>query len=108
LIRAACIVALGPPLAGCVTVQDAADQIARDQARGYVNAEVGRRFPGVDARPITDCVIDNSSAQEIVTIAGGVALGRTEAATETVSTVLARPETIRCAAEGSLRAGLLG
>jgi hypothetical protein len=102
------MVALGLPLAGCVAVQDAADQIARDQARGYVNGEVERRFPGVNAQPITDCVIDNASAQEIVTIASGVALGRTETATETVSTVLARPETIRCAAEGSIRLGLFG
>lgn len=99
---------LALPLAGCIAVQDAADQIAREQARAYVDAEVSRRFPGVNARPITDCVIDNATAQEIVTIAGGVALGRTEAATETVSTVLTRPQTLRCAAEGSIRAGVFG
>lgn len=106
MIRAACTLAAGLALAGCVAVQDVADQVAREQARGYVNAEVAQRFPGVNAEPVTDCVIDNASAQEIVTIAGGVALGRTDAATETVSRVLARPETIRCAAEGSIRAGL--
>ena len=65
------------PLTACVGFQDVADQLARQQARQFVNAEVQQRFPGVDATPITNCVIDNASAQEIITIAGGIALGNT-------------------------------
>ncbi len=85
-------------LSACVGVQDLADQVARQQARTYVNAEVERRFPGVDATPITNCVIDNASAQEIVTIAGGIALGNSEAASSTVTMVLQRPSTLQCTA----------
>lgn len=85
-------------LAGCTMMQDTADQIARQQARGVVNAEMQARFPGANAEPLTDCVIDNASAQEILTIAGGVALGQSDAATNTISAVLQRPDTARCAA----------
>mmetsp|Transcript_1004 Transcript_1004/g.1948 ORF Transcript_1004/g.1948 Transcript_1004/m.1948 type:complete len:121 (-) Transcript_1004:2234-2596(-) len=85
-------------LSACVGFQDAADQLARQQARAYVNAEVERRFPGIDATPITNCVIDNASAQEIVTIAGGIALGDSTAASNTVGDILQRPATLQCTA----------
>lgn len=89
-------------LSACLPLQDAADQIAREQARTYVNTEIQGRFPGVNAEPITDCVINNASAQEIVAIAGGVALGDTQTASATVNTVLQRPETIRCTTSGAI------
>lgn len=97
------VLAALPFLTACVgSLQDAADQIARDQARTYVNQEVQSRFPGVNAEPITDCVINNASAQEIVSIAGGIALGNTETASNTVSTILQRPSTLQCTASGAL------
>lgn len=86
------------PLTACVGFQDVADQFAREQARQFVNAEISQRFPGVDATPITNCVIDNASAQEIVTIGGGIALGNTQAASSTVSEILQRPATLQCSA----------
>lgn len=86
------------PLTACVGFQDVADQLARQQARTFVNAEVERRFPGLDATPITNCVIDNASAQEIVTIAGGIALGNSDTASTTVSDILQRPATLQCTA----------
>lgn len=94
------------PLSACVGFQDVADQLARQQARTFVNTEVERRFPGVDATPITNCVIDNASAQEIVTIAGGIALGNTDAASGAVSDILQRPATLQCTA-GNYLDGLL-
>ena len=103
----AIILALMPVFAACVPAQDVADQIARQQARTFVNAEVERRFPGVDATPITNCVIDNASAQEILTIAGGVALGDTAGAGQTVTTILQRPQVLRCTAN-RYTAGLFG
>lgn len=97
MIRAAAFL-LPLALAACVGFQDVADQLARQQARTYIDGEVQRRFPGVDATPITNCVIDNASAQEIVTIAGGIAFGNSEAATATVNAILQRPATLQCAA----------
>lgn len=85
-------------LTACVGFQDVADQLARQQARTFVNAEVQQRFPGVDATPITNCVIDNASAQEIITIAGGIALGNADAASNTTSAILQRPATLQCTA----------
>ncbi len=106
-MRARAIILILLPLAACVPAQDAADQIARQQARTFVDGEVARRFPGVDATPITDCVIDNASAQEILTIAGGVALGNTAGAGQTVTTILQRPQVLQCAAN-RYATGLLG
>lgn len=94
----ALIVAINLPLTACVGFQDVADQLARQQARTFVNAEVESRFPGVDATPITNCVIDNASAQEIITIAGGIALGNSDAASSTVGSILQRPATLQCTA----------
>lgn len=98
MIRALALLTMLLPLTACVGFQDVADQLAREQARQFVDAEVQQRFPGVDATPITNCVIDNASAQEIITIAGGIALGNTDAASSTVSTVLQRPATLQCTA----------
>ncbi len=101
-MRALAIIAL-LTLSACVgNLQGPADQFARDQARTYVNQEVERRFPGVDATLVTDCVINNASAQEIITIAGGIALGNTQAASDTVGNILSRPSTIQCTASGAL------
>ncbi len=105
MTRSLLMLALLLPLTACVGVQDVADQLAREQARQYVNAEVQSRFPGVDATPVTNCVIDNASAQEIITIAGGFALGDTGAASNTVNTVLRRPATLQCSA-GNVFGGL--
>ncbi|MEJ6393724.1 succinate dehydrogenase [Gymnodinialimonas sp. 2305UL16-5] len=86
-------------LSACVgNVQGAADQVARDQARLVVNSEIARRAPGVDVQALTDCVIDNASASEIVTIAGGYAVGNTSAASNTITGILERRDTIRCTA----------
>lgn len=106
-MRTAILLVTTLPLTACVGVQDMADQLARQQARQYVNAEIQNRFPGMNAEPITDCVIDNASAQEIVTIAGGIALGQTEAASNTVGGILQRPATLHCTA-GSYVDGLFG
>ncbi len=102
MMRSLAIIALLATSACVGGFQDAADQIAREQARTYVNQEVERRFPGVDATLVTDCVINNASAQEIITIAGGIALGNTDAASSTVGDILSRPSTIQCTASGAL------
>lgn len=105
-LRAALLIAALLPLTACVSVQNVADQLAREQARQFVNAEVAQRFPGVNVTPISNCVINNASAQEILTIAGGTAFGDTATASTTVGTILQRPETLQCAS-GNVLEGLL-
>ncbi|MEM7724584.1 MAG: succinate dehydrogenase [Pseudomonadota bacterium] len=94
--RTALLIAAPALLMGCVAAQNAADAVAREQARTFVDAEVQRRAPGVDARPLTNCVINEASAQEIVTIAGGTAIGNEQLASQTVGAILQRPGTQQC------------
>jgi hypothetical protein len=90
------ITALFLGLGGCNVAQGAADLFARDQARTVINGVVAERFPGVNVTPVTDCVIDNASAQEIVSIARASITGVTPETTQTVIAITRRPETINC------------
>jgi len=85
-------------LAGCEAAQQAADDVARGQAKRAVNGVVAERFPGVDATPVTDCVIEAASAQEILQIAGSSATGATGEITEMVLQIAGRPEAAACIA----------
>src|SRR6056297_3425173 len=71
-------------LSGCAAANDAADAVARDRAKTVVNGVVEERFPGLDARPVTDCIIDAASAGEIIEIAGASVTGVTQSTVEQV------------------------
>lgn len=89
-------------LSGCDVASDAADQIARDQARGVVNGVVAERFPGADISPVTDCIIDAASAGEILSIARASITGVTPETTQTVLDIASRPDAITCIARNGL------
>ncbi len=86
----------------------AGDVLARDAAKGVVNNVVQTRFPGVNAAPYTDCIIDNATGSEIVTIAEAAVLGVTSNTTNLVVEIAGRPDTVRCALNNSLGLGGLG
>ena len=92
-------------LAGCDIASQAADDIARDRAKVVVNGVVTQKFPGVNATPVTDCIIDNASAGEILTIASAVATGLTPSTVNLVAEITQRPATVTCIASTGL--GLL-
>lgn len=93
----------GVLLAGCMQdLGPAGDMLARDAAKGVVNTAVQSRFPGVDARPLTDCIIDNASSGEIVQIAQGALIGPDQATTNLIVEIAERPDTVRCAVSNSL------
>jgi predicted ThiF/HesA family dinucleotide-utilizing enzyme len=96
VLLSACMNDLGP--AGGV--------IARDAAKGVVNTVVQTRFPGVNAAPFTDCIIDNASGSEIVTIAEAAVLGVTPRTTNLIVDIAGRPDTVRCAVNNSLGLGV--
>jgi len=86
--------------AGCADLQD---QLARDAAKSAVRPVLAERFPGVPLEPATDCVIDNATAGEIVSLAADAATGRPDEGTvETTLTILSRRETINCLATEGL------
>ena len=91
------------PLALAACAAPLADQVAREAARAAVNPVLAARFPGVPLEPATNCVIDNASAGEIITLArAGQAGGIGAEATQVVVDVVSRPETIQCLATDGL------
>lgn len=93
----------GTLLAGCMQdLGPAGDMLARDAAKGVVNAAVQARFPGVDARPLTDCIIDNASSSEIIQIAEAAVVGANDATNNLIVAIAQRPDTVRCTVNNSM------
>jgi hypothetical protein len=91
-------------LAGCSVGQD----VARDQAKSVVTPIVVEKFPGLPAETISNCVIDNATFKEILTLAAAAGTGSTTQATQTVVEIVSRPATIKCIAVNELPALLQG
>ena len=87
-------------LAACTPAMQ--DNLARDAAKTAVRPVLAERFPGVPLEPATDCVIDNATANEILTLAADAVTGPTASTVEIVTNIAARPETIQCLAEEGL------
>ncbi len=92
--------------ASCDSAQEAVTKGTRDTAKTVVNQVVENKFPGVNAAPITDCIIDNASVSEILTIAKASVIGIQPDTVDTVVGISKRPETAKCIAKNSLK--LLG
>lgn len=92
-------------LSACLDGATSVDDVARAGAKTVVNGIVAARFPGVDASVATDCIIDNASAAEIVTIGQAALTGTTEATTSLVLEIGQRRETVACIAEDTLGVG---
>jgi hypothetical protein len=109
-MRGAITLAFGAMLlAGCMQdIGPTGDMLARDAAKGVVNNVVQSRFPGVNAAPYTDCIIDNASSAEILEIGRAALIGTTPATTNLVVEIASRPDTVRCALNNSLGLGVLG
>lgn len=89
-------------LSACAAANDAADALARAQAKSVVRTVVAERFPGVDPAPVTDCIIGAASAGEIVRIASASVAGVTSATAEEVLEIAQRPEAITCYTRNSI------
>jgi len=92
-------------LSACDYASQSADQLARQQAKAVINGVVADRLPGVNAAPVTDCIVDNATTNEIVTIAGAAVTGVTAATAAQVVAITRRPDTMTCIASNGL--GLL-
>ncbi len=107
-MRIATLACICVALAGCEGGNQAADQVARETAKTVVNGIVANRFPGVNAAPLTDCIIDNAEIAEVYTIAEAAVLGPTTETTSLIIDIARRPETLQCATDNALGAFLLG
>ena len=100
--RLAVALSAASALAACVDTRPA-DYIAREAARDAIRPVLQRRLPGVPVEPAVNCVIDNASAGEIISLARAGAVGAPDPATvETVVTILRREGTIDCLATDGL------
>jgi len=83
-------------LAAC-EMENPADQIARAAAKDAIRPVLRERLPGVPIEPATDCVIDNATAGEILTLArAGVRAEADPETTRLVLDIVRRPDTIDC------------
>jgi TRAP-type uncharacterized transport system substrate-binding protein len=89
-------------LTACTAANDTADAIARDRAKIVLNGYVANNYPGLNAAPITDCIIDASSAREILQIASGAVTGVDAALAEQIGQIARRPESLQCIAQNGL------
>ena len=102
LMRMAVAIVVAGLLGACDAANDAADTLARDQAKTVVNGVVAEKLPGVNAAPVTDCIIDAASASEILTIAGASVTGVTDNTVQMVLEIAQRPDAVNCIATNGL------
>lgn len=104
------LVAIG--LSACTEASQRVDAIAREGAKGVVTETIATRFPQVPKQlitPFTDCIIDNSDANEIRVFAKSAVMGVDDTTVATVRTVLARPQTVSCLSQNTVgMAGTFG
>ena len=96
------VVAAVMGLSACLDGATSVDDVARAGAKQVVNGIVQARFPGVDATVATDCIIDNATASEIITIGQAALVGTTSQTTSLVLEIAQRRETVACIAEDTL------
>jgi len=87
-------------LAACTPAQQ--DDLSRDAAKRAVRPVLAERFPGIPLEPATDCIIDNATSRELLSLAADAVTGPTANTVEIVGDIASRPETIRCLAEEGL------
>lgn len=78
------------------------DQLARGAAKSVVARAATERLPGVPVEPYTDCIIDNASSQQILTLAADTVTGPTASSWEIITGIARQPATLEC----FLRAGM--
>ena len=83
------------------------DRVAREEAKVAIRPILASQLPGVPIEPAVDCVIDNASAAEILTLArAGLTATPDEEAIQLVAEIVQRPDTMECIATEGLNAFL--
>ena len=93
---------VGLLLAACTPMQR--DQVAREAARSVVTRVVVERFPGVPVQPSINCLVDNATTDELLSLASEAVTGPTAASAQTVTAIATRPLTVQCLAREGLPA----
>ena len=95
---------------GCVSACSLTDALLQDtvraKAKTVVNGLVAQQFPGVNAAPVTDCIMDNASSSEILSLGQAAVVGVTPTTSQLMTTIAGRPETLLCIATN--QSGMFG
>ncbi|MGA9412201.1 MAG: hypothetical protein WBV78_17370 [Roseobacter sp.] len=86
-------------LGACAQIQSATDKAGRDAAKTILPETLAVYFPQVPKAfftPFTDCVVDFATAKEVQTLAADAVAGVDQGTADTVTGILARPETQEC------------
>ena len=97
-MRQILVIAAFVAVSGCMAAEQIAEDTMRQEAKYVINGQVAQRFPGVNAAPVTDCIVDAASAQEIVSIGASALTGVAASTTELVLAIAQRPDTVACIA----------
>jgi hypothetical protein len=89
-------------LTGCDVAQAVVDDTVRNQAEQTIVTVVEKQFPNVNAQPVANCVVDNASTSEILSVAGDSVTGVDQGTIKTVLDILKRTETISCIAKNGI------
>ncbi len=79
------------------------EQTVKGRAKYVVNSVVEEKMPGIDASPVTDCIIDAASGEEIIELAADSATGITEKTVRQVFKIAGRPDSVNCMAQNSTK-----
>ncbi len=86
----------------CSQSEPSATEVARGAVKAVLRPTISTQFPGVPTDIITDCVIENASASEIVQIANSALLGSPTDTSYATLPIAKRPATLQCVAAKSL------
>ncbi len=89
-------------LAAAACTPQVQDDLTRDAARTAVRPVLEKNFPGVPLEPATDCVIDNATSRELLSLAADAVTGPTANTVEITMNILSRPATLECLATEGL------
>ncbi len=89
-------------LSGCLQAPQALEDTTKLAAKTAVNSVISKKFPGVDAEVYVDCVIDNATPQQMLSLAATAVTGVQSNTINTVTAIASEGETLKCIAQGSL------
>lgn len=81
-------------MTACAVVESMAVDTGRDAAKAAVAPIVAETVPGPAGTVLTNCIIDNASGEELLSLAAG---GGSPESITLVSNILSRTETVACA-----------
>ncbi len=92
-------------LSGCMSGDNLVQDASRSAAKSVVTPIIADRFPGKNTAAYSDCVIDNATTDEIVSLARDSVTGVDNGTVQTVVGIASRRGTLECIVKAELGSG---